>query len=1762
MTTAASPARVGFVEGDVSPSSSPMLARRLQRRGFLAHGNSAFDASVNGGGDVRGSPATATATDAAGAASRVWNENASPLLPAGLSYYAPPPEAVPVELQVETMSSRSSRVFLYLWYAVLIAALIVESNVQLQWSSRNFCGAAAEVSAYHVEQWNSSACLSWEAYWVRTEDAAVTAARQRHTMGSSSRSSKGADASRYGLVAWPPPDAVRDAQSRGGACAATKYTASAATPHVLSSQVLRASATPSSAFAPCPEATTSPDTSAAARRLSSDSASAPTAHPSPSPRPTMPPLRRAYKLRWTAEALSGVLDHQLNRFLHVFISLASPLAAAATPPMPGADQRVYDVLVALEEISVMPDTNTSSSSTSSLSSSSSSSHGSDGQNASQYTYTYRASVTCWRDRPRCGNIILPSSVVIPGNSSRLTVTLIDVDAELAEANVHGALVGARGAVGLTEDEVWGAAADFAAPGVSSRAATLASGVGVMYQRANYTLGTLIFRYVFLLVTLVSVLRFLYRGRYAQRLRYEQRWTLAAQVGLLFYLNPLYWWCIYAGGSTRRGGREAPTLVHRVFRLVLYYVEFHVPTYFVALIVCYIWSVIAGSFRWQSPAYAVDADASTAEASMEGRAVEAGASSVPSSRLARSRARVLRTAFLVTVTVLDVAHCVFEEEGVGGTELTCSSATCLRLSAGIGYLLLFGILSSGVGLYWLRRNLACHPYLSTRPQQLACRIMIFMYFTGGIYSVVQVALLDALYAQLLGVIYYQPLIQLSHVLVLNSLVNHMTYVYTTTQPSLQIPLRPNDPQWKRVGWSTRWYRWLDWHGGSLYVFFSEAEERLFYEVQVAYQLAKHKRKQAKAQAKLEKKAAKKARSRRSKAARDAAGAGDEAARMARSGVSRTVLSWLEGRGSGGVPGTDAASGHGAQESDAAGSSRQRSTSAGAAGPPPAGRGAGTNSNAVPSPTEEALQRPLGTDGRRRTLSTITTHPSTSSSDRLAVMTHDSADDEEGRGDEASAVKADRQEKSESEAAERVRDAGVTPPCSAERRAPSAMPHVNGGAHGEGIRCVERDDTSLVPGRDGISGGGPEVGELPALPQPLVSHDGVPVDPAVLAGFSFLVSQSHEQQGSRGALSRVSSRMLDALHGAEHRLVNGTATFIDFLAETCVDRPLRVLLRQRARQHFVFFNLETAIDCLNLSCEAYAVQESRGDEFIRTGFQVDATEVPRAALGFVERVAVTLLGLCFKPSPHHEPLSEHDAEGEGGSSSGGAAPDTDTIATEAVSATEGEEDEAAPLLRPSRHPTLATTPPPPSPQQRASPIPAAGTASSAPAPTQGTPQRAGSWRRFFGSPDRAAAVVAGGPSDAEAASTAAGATSPAPPPGADRLPPMNVEQYGYHRIAVLETRGVQVVVARMDVSGACPVHVGKTPRLVIAFRGTDNVANAMEDMRFRQRTWKEMETPTLSTRAAVHSGFLELWMSLKERVMDVVLAELRRQCVDAGEARSAGEAGDNAAAEAGGAGASPTRVEHDKFRTSVPFTSLWTLPAHQRGSADTQLGRSHGESGGGFLRIYVTGHSLGGALASLCAYTLRRMLLLIRYPEPDLVVYTFGQPRIGNSVFKQYYNRAIPCTFRVVNESDAVSGFNFFGGHHVGVQVNVDRHGNYICKPMYIERMFRPTRGRGFALTNHTIAAYASSLNAMADVYAHGACPLRCRRPYVDDIESVSSTESDEDESGSSARRSRSGAAKAIDGRRPTASAPSAWSLLQREEREAAAEDGVAGDVRDA
>ncbi|GMF29019.1 unnamed protein product [Phytophthora lilii] len=100
----------------------------------------------------------------------------------------------------------------------------------------------------------------------------------------------------------------------------------------------------------------------------------------------------------------------------------------------------------------------------------------------------------------------------------------------------------------------------------------------------------------------------------------------------------------------------------------------------------------------------------------------------------------------------------------------------------------------------------------------------------------------------------------------------------------------------------------------------------------------------------------------------------------------------------------------------------------------------------------------------------------------------------------------------------------------------------------------------------------------------------------------------------------------------------------------------------------------------------------------------------------------------------------------------------------------------------------------------------------------------------------------------------------------------------------------------------------------------------------------------------------------------------------------------------------------------------------------------------VSVYITGHSMGGALAILAAYDLAVNFSI------KVNMYNFGGPRVGNPSFRQHYDSCVPMSYRVVMDGDIVPGWPKFWGlyQHVGTEISLDVAGNLIVDPSFVER----------------------------------------------------------------------------------------------------------------
>ncbi len=69
----------------------------------------------------------------------------------------------------------------------------------------------------------------------------------------------------------------------------------------------------------------------------------------------------------------------------------------------------------------------------------------------------------------------------------------------------------------------------------------------------------------------------------------------------------------------------------------------------------------------------------------------------------------------------------------------------------------------------------------------------------------------------------------------------------------------------------------------------------------------------------------------------------------------------------------------------------------------------------------------------------------------------------------------------------------------------------------------------------------------------------------------------------------------------------------------------------------------------------------------------------------------------------------------------------------------------------------------------------------------------------------------------------------------------------------------------------------------------------------------------------------------------------------------------------------------------------------------------------IPCYITGHSLGSAIATLTAL---EIALNVPQMREQIQLYTYAAPRVGNSDFAQVHNSLIPNSYRIVNQGDFV------------------------------------------------------------------------------------------------------------------------------------------------
>lgn len=147
------------------------------------------------------------------------------------------------------------------------------------------------------------------------------------------------------------------------------------------------------------------------------------------------------------------------------------------------------------------------------------------------------------------------------------------------------------------------------------------------------------------------------------------------------------------------------------------------------------------------------------------------------------------------------------------------------------------------------------------------------------------------------------------------------------------------------------------------------------------------------------------------------------------------------------------------------------------------------------------------------------------------------------------------------------------------------------------------------------------------------------------------------------------------------------------------------------------------------------------------------------------------------------------------------------------------------------------------------------------------------------------------------------------------------------------------------------------------------------------------------------------------------------------------------------------------------------------------------------IFLTGHSLGGALATICAYD---CVLRLDLEPNDIYVSTFGSPRVGNSSFRRLYDAAVPATWRVSIAPDIITKLPKLYYSHVGKKVMLTTAGDLFIDPNILE--LSQWSGDGASWVHHRKSSYMLAMRSWCNRYENGAYkPPFWEWPYSPDDE---------------------------------------------------------------
>ena len=107
------------------------------------------------------------------------------------------------------------------------------------------------------------------------------------------------------------------------------------------------------------------------------------------------------------------------------------------------------------------------------------------------------------------------------------------------------------------------------------------------------------------------------------------------------------------------------------------------------------------------------------------------------------------------------------------------------------------------------------------------------------------------------------------------------------------------------------------------------------------------------------------------------------------------------------------------------------------------------------------------------------------------------------------------------------------------------------------------------------------------------------------------------------------------------------------------------------------------------------------------------------------------------------------------------------------------------------------------------------------------------------------------------------------------------------------------------------------------------------------------------------------------------------------------------------------------------------------------------------FYLTGHSLGGALATEAAAQVATGSANLNLAKG---LYTFGSPRVGDRRFARTFDKMFPSAYRFVHNNDIVARVPWFGYRHIGELIYLTAGGRIVHNPSTWQLTRDRLRGR--------------------------------------------------------------------------------------------------------